>query len=171
VAVAPAWPAEPLGVAQPATRRRQYPSEACGLIVLNDDSGLSERVEDSAVEQLVAKAPVEALDVTGKAQRSVQAWALHKRGREGAPSSPKVDNPAERSARYRRLPIRVMNASQEPRPKAKPPPRPTSWRLQSQRRLPEGPRCTPSPWVTVEDGRERLRGANLINLTHPTSID
>src|SRR5215469_6798879 len=73
--------------------------------------------------------------------------------------------------RWKFLPIRVMNASQELRPKAKPPPRPTSWRLQSQRRLPEGPRCTPSPWVTVEDGRERLRGANLINLTHPTSID
>ena len=139
---------------------------------LNDDSGLSERVEDSAVEQLVAKAPVEALDVTGKVQRNVQARALHKRGREGAPSSPKVDNPAERSARYRRsMEILAMNASQEPRPKAKPPPRRTSWRLQSQRRLPEGPRCTPSSWVTVEDGRERLRGANLINLTHPTSID
>jgi hypothetical protein len=32
--------------------------------VLDDDSGLSERVEDFAVEQLVAKARVEALDVT-----------------------------------------------------------------------------------------------------------
>jgi hypothetical protein len=31
---------------------------------LDDDSGLSERVEDFAVEQLVAKARVEALDVT-----------------------------------------------------------------------------------------------------------
>jgi hypothetical protein len=34
-----------------------------GAASLDDDSGLSERVEDFAVEQLVAKARVEALDV------------------------------------------------------------------------------------------------------------
>src|SRR5215831_10742039 len=80
LAVALAWPAEPVGVAQPATRRRQgqipprcwrLVSERCvrpdRVVVappaLDDDLGLAESVEDFAVEQFVAQASVEALDV------------------------------------------------------------------------------------------------------------
>src|SRR6516225_7831402 len=79
LAVALAWPAEPVGVAQPAARRRQDKYLRCWRLVsqrcvrpdrvvvappaLDDDLGLAESVEDFAVEQLVAKASVEALDV------------------------------------------------------------------------------------------------------------
>src|SRR5207302_10883690 len=77
LAVAPAWPAEPVGVAQPATRRTQAQTPlvlvACIRLrhdrvvvaspALDDDLGLAQSVEDLAVEQLIAKASVEAFDV------------------------------------------------------------------------------------------------------------
>src|SRR5256886_10652087 len=77
LAVAPAWPAEPVGVAQPATRRTQARTPlllvACIRLrhdrvvvaspALDDDLGLAQSVEDLAVEQLIAQASVEALDV------------------------------------------------------------------------------------------------------------
>src|SRR5262245_18682275 len=75
--VAPAWPAEPVGVAQPATRRMQAGTPLVLVAergmrpdrivmaspALNDDLGLAQSVEDLAAEQLIATAGVEALDV------------------------------------------------------------------------------------------------------------
>src|SRR5262245_51104566 len=75
--VAPAWPAEPVGVAQPATRRMRARTPlvlvACIRLrpdrvvvaspTLDDDLGLAQSVENLAVEQLIAKAGIEALDV------------------------------------------------------------------------------------------------------------
>src|SRR5215510_15572128 len=79
MAVAPAWPAEPVGVAQPATRRMRARTPrvlvACIRLrrgpdrvvvaspTLDDDLGLAQSVENLAVEQLIAKAGIEALDV------------------------------------------------------------------------------------------------------------
>src|SRR5262249_8624506 len=67
LAVAPAWPAEPVGVAQPATRRMQARTPlvlvACTRLRRDDDLGLAQSVEDLAIEQLIAEASVEALDV------------------------------------------------------------------------------------------------------------
>jgi hypothetical protein len=63
LAVAAAWPAEPVGVAQWATPRMRARTAlvvAC-IRLLDDDLGLA--LEDLAVEQLIAKAGVEALDV------------------------------------------------------------------------------------------------------------
>ena len=79
VVPAGAWPAEPVDVAQPATRRMlartpRVPA-ACSRVIFmrpdcievapptfDDDLGFAQGVEDFAIEQFIAQASVEALD-------------------------------------------------------------------------------------------------------------